>query len=357
MTLRRLIPYVVVFLVLAGAYGGLRWRQEQQAARDVQAKKVFLLKEADLNDLTLVRGKDEVRLVKKDQVWRLAAPLDTLADQTVVDSMLTTLARLRMERDLGEEKDLKPFGLDKPGLVVKFTAQGQPHQLAIGAKVPGDQNYYVLRDQDPRLLTISLVSKESLDRQLLALRDKTLLPFILGEVKGLKVKNPKSALALEKTGPQTWGWAGRPDFRVRGDRVEKLLRDLHIARAKDFIEPLPKKLEPLGLVPDRRTEITVATSAGDRSLWLGAKKDDAVYARLGAEGAVVLADASLADEVARTLASLEDRRLWSGAIAAVHQVVWGPPGKTWTAMKDQESWKITGPDQAATQQPRLRSVK
>ena len=354
MTPRRLIPYVVVFLILAGAYGGLRWRQEQQVARDEQAKKVFHLQESDLSDLTLVRGKDEVRLVKKDQVWHLTAPLNTKADQTVVDSMLTTLARLRMERDLGAEKDLKPFGLDKPGLVVKFTAQGQPHQLVIGAKVPGDQNYYVLRDQDPHLLTISMGSKDSLDRQLLALRDKTLLPFIMGEVKGLKVKSPKTAAALEKTGPQTWGWVGRPDFRVRGDRVEKLLRDLHIARAKNFLEPPPKKLEALGLVPDRRTEITVATSAGDRTLWLGAKKDDAVYARLGAEGAVVLVDAALADEVDKTLASLEDRRLWSGAIAAVHQVVWGPPGKTWTARKDQESWKITGPDQAATQQPAAR---
>ena len=69
---------------------------------------------------------------------------------------------------------------------------------------------------------------------------------------------------------------------------------------------------------------------------------------------MVLVDAALADEVGRTLASLEDRRLWSGAIAAVHQVVWGPPGKTWTARKDQESWKLTGPDQAATQQPAAR---
>ncbi|MDO9070020.1 MAG: DUF4340 domain-containing protein, partial [Deltaproteobacteria bacterium] len=354
MTLRRLIPYVVVFLILSVAYGGLRWGKERQVARDEQAKKVFHLQETDLSDLTLVRGKDEVRLVKKDQVWNLTAPLNTKADQTVVDSMLTTLARLRKERDLGAEKDLKPFGLDKPGLVVKFTAQGQPHQLVIGAKAPGDRNFYALRDQDPHLFTISMGSKDSLDRQLLALRDKTLLPFIMGEVKGLKVKSPKTAAALEKTGPQTWGWVGRPDFRVRGDRVEKLLRDLHIARAKNFLEPPPKNLEALGLVPDRRTEITVATSAGDRTLWLGAKKDDAVYARLGAGGAVVLVDAALAGEVGKTLSSLEDLRLWSGAIAAVHQVVWGPPGKTWTARKDQESWKLTGPDQAATQQPAAR---
>jgi hypothetical protein len=132
------------------------------------------------------------------------------------------------------------------------------------------------------------------------------------------------------------------------------LRDLHIARVRSFLEPPPKKLAALGLVPDHQTEITVATPAGDQTLWLGTKKDDAVYARLGANGPVVLVDAALANEVDKTLASLEDRRLWSGAIPAVHQVVWGPPGKTWTARKDQDAWKITGPDQAATQQPAAR---
>jgi hypothetical protein len=354
MTPRRLIPYVVVFLLLVGAYGGLRWRQEQQVARDEQAKRVFHLKEADISDLSLVRGKDEVRLVKKDKVWHLAAPLNTKADQAIMDSMLTTLARLRMERDLGAEKDLKPFGLDKPGLVVKFTAQGKPHQLAIGAKAPGNHNYYVLRDHDPRLLTVSTGSKDSLDRQLLALRDKTLLTFVPGEVKGLRVKTPKTTVTLEKTGPQTWRWVGRPDFRVRGDRVEKLLRDIHLARARNYLEPAPKKLTPLGLVPDHRTEVTVVTPAGDQTLWLGTKKDKTLYARIGAGGAVVLVDAALATEVDKTLASLEDRRLWSGSIPAVHQVVWGPPGKTWTARKDQNTWKITGPDKAATQQPAVR---
>ena len=151
-----------------------------------------------------------MRLVKKDQVWRLTAPLNTKADQTIVDSMLTTLARLRKERDLGEEKDLKPFGLDKPGLVVKFTAQGQPHQLAIGAKAPGDQNYYVLRDQDPHLLTISTGSKDSLDRQLLALRDKTLLTFITGEVKGLRVKTPKTTVDSGEDRPPDLALGGTP---------------------------------------------------------------------------------------------------------------------------------------------------
>jgi hypothetical protein len=350
----RLLPYLLIFLVLAGTYAGLRWRQEKQVFRDEQAQKVFHLNEPEISDLSLIRGNAEVRLAKKDKLWYLTAPLNTKADQTVVNNMLTTLARLRKERDLGVEKDLKPFGLDKAGLVVKFTAKGQPHQLAIGAKVPGDQNYYVLADQNPHLLTISQGSKDSLDRGLLALRDKTLLAFITDEVKGLKIVTGKTTVTLEKIGPSSWRWAGRPDFRVRGDKVEKLLRDLHLARAQNFLEPPPQNLRPLGLVPRLETQITVITPAGNQTLVLGAKQGEAVFARKGAGGPIVAVEPALPDEITKALEFLEDRRLWSGAIPQVHQVVWGLPGKTWTAKKDKDSWQIIGPEALITQQPSVR---
>ena len=351
---RRLIPYLLVFLVLTGVYAGLRWRQEKQVTRQEQAKNVFHLQESDLSNLSLIRGTAEVSLVKKDKEWYLTAPLAGKADPTIVDSMATTLARLRQERDLGVEKDLKPFGMDKPGLVVQFTAQGQPHRLAIGAKVPGGDSYYAQRDQDPHLFMISRGSKDSLDRQLLALRDKTLLAFISGEARGLRIKTGKTMVNLEKTGPRTWVWVGRPDFKVRGDRVEKLLRDVHLVRIKNFLTQPPKNDRAVGLAPPSRLEVTVVTPAGNPTLWLGAKQGDAVYARVGAEGPVVLVDAALPREITRTLASLEDRRLWSGAILDVHQIVWGPPGHTWTARKEKDVYKITGPEQAATQMPAVR---
>jgi hypothetical protein len=354
MSPRRLLPYLIIFLVLAGAYFGLHWRQEKQVSQDEQAKKVFHLTQAEITGLTLVRGKDEVHLVKKDKEWFLTAPINTKADQAIVDNMLTTLAQLKKERDLGVEKDLKPYGLEKPPLVVKFTALEKPHQLVIGAKVPGDQNYYVLADADPHLLMITQGSKDSLDRQLLALRDKTLLTFITGEVKGLKFVTGKKVVDLEKTGPQTWRWVGRPDFKVRGDNVEKLLRDLHLSQAKNFLEPPPKNLKPLGLVRPLMTEITVVTPAGNQTLWLGPKLGEAAYARKGAGGPIVGVEARLPGDIAKGLSSLEDHRLWAGAIPQVHQIIWGPPGKTWTAKKDQETWQITGPDQMATKQPSAR---
>jgi hypothetical protein len=351
---RRLIPYVIILLALAGAYGALRWHQEQKQAREQEAKKVFQVQEAQISTLALVRGGAAVRLVKKDHEWHLLAPLKTRADQATVDAMLVTLAKLNKERDLGTQPNLKAFGLDRPALVVEFTAQGVSHRLALGSEVPGARGYYALKDQEPGVLLISSGSKDSLDQALPALRDKTLLTFNPGEVKALKIKTGKTLVDLEKTGAQTWRWSGRQDFKVRADRVEALLRQLHAARVKEFLDQPPRNLRPLGLAPQPRLTVTVATGKGAETLGLGARKDSGVYARNGVDGPVVLVDQGLAEGMAKAALALEDRRLWGGPVPGVHKVVWGPPAKSWTADQGKDFWNLKGPGGAAIKQPAAR---
>ena len=152
-------------------------------AQDEEAKKVFHLKENDITELSLVRGKAEVRLVKKDKEWRLAAPLEARADQTTVDSMLTTLARLRKEREIGGGKRPEALWPGPPRAGAEIHRPGAAASTGRRRQGPGDQNYYARQDQDPQVLMISVGSKDSLDRQLLALRDKVLLAFITDEVR------------------------------------------------------------------------------------------------------------------------------------------------------------------------------
>jgi hypothetical protein len=351
---RRLLPYLIIFLVLVGAYAALKWQQGQQETREKEAKRIFKVQEKEVGILALIRPGQEVRLVKKDHDWQLLEPLKARADQAAVDELLVTLAGLRQERDLGVQKDLKSFGLDQPQLVVEFAAQGQTYRLAIGSQAPGAGNYYARQDQEPNVLLISTASKDSLDRALPALRDKTLLTFNPAEVKALKIKAGKTGIDLQKTGTQTWHWVGRADFKVRPDRVEALLRQLHAARVKDFLEQLPKQTESLGLAPQPRTEVILVTGKGSETLWLGTAKDGGVYARKGADGPVLLVEQSLADEIAKAASSLEDRRLWAGPANEARKVVWGTPGKLWTATKAKESWDIKGPEGAALQQPAVR---
>jgi hypothetical protein len=355
MTPRRVLPYLLLFLVLAGTYTALKWHQESRQAQEQQAKKVFQVKEGEIGELALIRGKEEIRLTKTEKDWLLTKPLQTRADQETVGSMVTTLAHLQKERDLGAEQDLKSFGLDQPPLIVEFTAQGKTHRLLIGGKVPGDdKGYYSLKDQERNLLLISAGDKDVLDHPLSMLRDRSLLLSSPEKVKGLKIKTGNTAVQLEKLGPQKWRWVEREDLQVRGDRTEGLVRQLHTARLKDFVADSPKDLRTYGLAPQPQTEVVVLLDQGQEILLVGSQTAQGIYARKGQEGPVVLIGKDLAAQLANAPTFLEDRRLWAGPAGEAQKLVWGQPQNRWTAVKEKDSWKITGPQGQESRQSSAR---
>jgi hypothetical protein len=343
MTPRKVLPYLILFLVLAGGYWGLTWRQERREAREAEGKKVFAVKADDIQDLALRKGAEEIRLARREKDWEIVQPLKAPADQQVVTAMLATLGRLQKERDLGTVKDLKNFGLEKPALTLAFTAAGQPHQLLVGAKAPGERYYYVLRDQEPQVLLVNAGDKESLDRSLTALRDKTLMTFQEDQVKAVRLRVDHQKAELSRDGSR-WRWAGHEETAVRPDRVQALLRQLQYARVREFVAEAPGNPASYGLAPRPQGEVVLETEKTKLTLYLGGKTKDGVYARLGTSGPVVLVDKDLPANLAKAAGSLEDRRLWRGDLSQVARVVWGPPAKPWVAVKEKDFWNLTGPD-------------
>lgn len=344
---RRLIPYVVVFLILAGTYVGLRWHQAQKETREQQAKQVFTCKEAEITALTLKRGKEEVQLTRQGAVWEMTKPVKAKTDPDTVRDLVKALAELKKERDLGPG-EVKTFGLDEAAVSISFTAKGEQHRVVLGEPVPGGRSYYARKDDDPNVFVINTGARESLNQQVLSLRDKTLWAFDPTQVKSIKIRIDKTVVDLEKTG--AWRWVGRADYKVRADRVEELLRQLQRAQIIDFPRVGPKDLRAAGLAPQAKTEVTLVTPKGAESLFLGAGTGSEIYARLGPQGQVVKVGKGLPEQIARAVTTLEDRRLWTGSVAEVGKVVWGLPGRTRTAVREANFWKISGPDQAEAQQ-------
>ena len=372
MTPRRLLPFLGIFLVLAASYFLLEWHQSRKAREKEEAKKLFPVKEADITAITLKRPAEEIRLVKAEKHWRLAEPLKEQADKVTLTSVLSALSNLRQTRDLGPEKDLQPFGLDKPSLVVSFTIGDKSHTLSVGKKIPGGQGYYVRRDQDPGVLIIPTSSKESLDRRLSDLRNRSLFDFTVDQVKVLRVKTKKTQVTLEKKG-DSWRWSGKEKFKIEPDRLERLLRFVSLARVKEFVSDNPKNLKAYGLAPPLLT-FTVVTDKGEQRLMLGSRKNEECYARQGNDSPVVLVENLILDLFTAPLESvatlkknplwgqvtgvfpqyLEDRRLWTGDVKNVAQLSWGPSDKTWSATKDKDFYKFTGPDKQELRQPAVR---
>jgi hypothetical protein len=347
---RRLIPYALVFLALVATYVGLWWYQAHREVREIQAKQVFAFKTGEISAITLKRPDGEIQLARQGKDWEITRPQKAKADAATVEEMLRQLANLEMVRDLGPG-DLKVFGLDQPALQVSFIAKGEQHRLALGEAVPASQGYYARKDDAPGVFIIAPGARDSLNQQLLALRDRNLWAFKPDQVKSLRIRNDQNQVDLEKGNGNTWRWVGRPEMRLSSPRMEQLLQELSGAQVTEFPATPPLDLQAAGLAPQARMEVTVASPQGVESLYLGAQTPNGVYARGGAQGPVVMVARNLPEKIQRGVANLEDRRLWTGLIPEVGQVAWGPPGQTWTARREREGWKITGPNRAKVQQP------
>jgi hypothetical protein len=371
-TPRRLVPILAVFVVLAALYFALDWHQARKTRQEEEAKKLFAVKEAEINAITLKRPTGEIRLVKEGKDWRLAQPLKDQADAVALTSLVNTLAGLRFLRDLGPEKDVKPFGLDQPALILSFTAGETSHTLSLGAKAPGGQGWYARRDQDPRVLLIDAAAKETLDRPLADLRNRALFDFLVENVKALRVKTRAGVVVLEKK-DGAWQWQGRENVKVQADRLGSLLRFVSMARVKEFVADAPKDLKTYGLEPPA-LDITVVTDKGEQRLMLGARLKDRCFARRGDQAPVVLMENLLLDLFTTPLEKLaavkenpqwnqvrgafpfylEDRRLWTGEAKDVASLTWGAPEKTWTGARDKDFFNLRGPGEQEVRQPALR---
>ncbi|MGD0829202.1 MAG: DUF4340 domain-containing protein, partial [Desulfobaccales bacterium] len=241
-----------------------------------------------------------------------------------------------------------------PALQVSFIAKGEQHRLALGEAVPASQGYYARKDDAPGVFIIATGVRDSLNQQLFALRDRNFWAFKPDQVKSLRVRNDQNQVDLEKGNDNTWRWVGRPEMRLSSPRMEQLLQELSGIQVTEFPATPPLDLQAAGLAPQARMEVTVASPREVESLHLGAQIPNGVYARLGAQGPVVMVARNLPEKIQRGVANLEDRRLWTGLIPEVGQVAWGPPGQTWTARRGREGWKITGPNRAEVQQSAYR---
>ncbi|MDI6853193.1 MAG: DUF4340 domain-containing protein [Deltaproteobacteria bacterium] len=352
---RRLLAFLAVFVVISAAYFLLTWREARQEKAEQDAKRLYHFKVTAITSLSLKRGAEVINLEKKERDWQITSPVKTMADQNIVGAVLDTLASLSMERSVGQEKDLHPFGLKEPALVVNFMADGKSHRLDIGNPVPGNRGFYAVKDQGKDVVILSAADKQSLDRPLTALRDKTLLSFSPDKVKALKIHVGSQKVNLHKI-DNTWKLQGQDQFRVRADRLDSLLRRLDTAQIKDFVSesPGPKDLKTYGLVPTPKGEVTVAEDQRTQTILLGEAAKEGVYARKDGTGPVFLVNERLKKDLEQTIAGLEELRLWPGKIAEVQKVAWGPPNKTWTAVKKDGSFNLTGPGKESLTQPAVR---
>lgn len=332
MTWRRALLYFVVLALVGGYFYTFEIVQkEKKETAEREAKRLFQVKSDSIQAVELTQKGQPPVLLEKKENWLILQPLTTDVEKSSVDSLLSSLANLSSETKVGEAvQDLKPFGLDAPGLKVRFLASGQWHELAVGDKNPVSRGYYARVDTG----SVTLINESNwslLNKGLNELRRRTLFTFRGDQAQKVSIAWEGGASIQVQRNPESegaWKSPEQPALKIKTSKVENVLQQIQFLRAQGFVdEPSgqpdlskaglqpPKVVVKIGLDGDRTVELKLAQPPAD-------EKEKTVNAMSSELAGVVQVDAGIFKDIPTDLAALEDRSLVSVRSSEVKQVQW-----------------------------------
>jgi len=344
MRTRTALIYLILCLVLAGYFYsfevvGHRTRTEQEEA----ARHLFQVDTAQITALQLVRAETKPIYLTKNGHWQIVEPIRSRGDQFAVESLLTTLESLKMEREVAASaQDLQPYGLDEPILHISFLAAGSRHQLRIGAKAVVENQYYASGDQENRVVLIAGAKHQSLDKSLSDLRSKEFFTVNTDEVERIELDRGKTGIVLIRAENKLWQAPAAVEVKIKTPKVERFLSRLFRLRAKRFLDNEEDNLALLGLDP-AKIRLKISTKEKTETLLIGnTKKDEGAYAKGGELPGLAMVEENLLEELPQTLSDLEDRTLLVFDLDQVRALALVLAGEAVRLERNEDTWNWLG---------------
>jgi hypothetical protein len=329
----------------------IRLAPEREKAATVKDRLWKELEGKDVEEIVVRKnGAETLHLKRNGDAWSLVAPVAASADRGAADGLATSLATLRVEREI-EANPQKPadFGLAPPAAEVTFKAKGQDRTVKLGAKSPSGVWAYAQEGSKPAVLLVPEGILTDAQKAPSEYRDKTLLAFERKDVKTVEIRSaagPVVAAAALK-GADEWQLTAPLTAPADRDAITGLLEKLRAARIKEFVADSPKSLAEYGLDRPARVTLTVGEEASrtTRTLRFGKAVPDkkGVYVQREGDATVLLADEELWKAVPTSPVAFRDKTVFNYDRGTVERVeLESPKGKVTLALQDGK-WRITAP--------------
>lgn len=233
--------------------------------KDLRDKQLLAFQDGDVQRVDIARpdGTTTSLVHTGNDAWTLEAG-GLPADLTEVRSYLSSLRTTRaMDFPDDAPADLAKYGLAAPRLTITVTTGKEgatTQQLLIGGESSGEQTkqVYVKRADQPAVFTVGEWAFRSLDKDVAALRDKTVLAFDPDRVGRVVVERTEGTGAtLVHTAAGAWTLDGVPAEKAKGTAIQRYVDDVKDLRGASIAAEPPGDLGRFGLgAPNLRISLT-----------------------------------------------------------------------------------------------------
>ncbi|HHE54427.1 MAG TPA: hypothetical protein ENL21_01500, partial [Caldithrix abyssi] len=137
--MRNTIILAVIAIALAAYVYFVEIKGGEQKAKEKEiAGKLFNFKKDSIDHIIIKKNGQTFEFVKKEDTWQIVQPIQTLADESPINSVLYSLSNTKKIRTFNASgKNLATYGLGDQSIKVQFSGKGVPEQwIKIGDRTP-----------------------------------------------------------------------------------------------------------------------------------------------------------------------------------------------------------------------------
>ncbi len=363
------IVSILIFGILLGIYLADQKRMAKQRDAKEQSERLFTAEVANIErvvldnenghfvlerrgDKTEAKAKAEAK-EKEPGEWWLVEPISARADREQVDPMLENLRGAKRRNSFAPKAGgLAAYGLEKPAVRVELDIRESgkaANKVRIAFGTPAAQNYqvYAQVEGEKDIFTLSDYSKRQCDKNLFALRDKSILAAPPEKATRLEIAiapeksdqsdrsnkpdksspSPSRILVLERSAASADSrWRLEPGGRAADtSAVEELLRTINTTRATRIVDQPTSSAAELGLTRETaRAIVTVALGSSSsassssspasepRTLLIGRAEPGTtagMFCRIEGESRLLVTRASFLADLQKEPKDLRDRAM------------------------------------------------
>lgn len=269
--MRGLVRLAIAVVVLAGLGGLYLWLGKQNKPAEAAAPPLARFDSASVRQISIQDGSNPaVTVTKQGSNWRLVQPYSYAADNGQVNTLLSTLSGIHPSEQLGPQKNLSIFGLDKPSTVELQLAQGKKMQFEFGSDVPTGGGVYLRTSGQSGIVTVPAYIKTDAVKSAFDLQDRTVLHFSSDNLTGLVYQEKGKKVSFQR---QDGKWP-----EAKKDDIQNLIDTLQGARMDALTDRDGKDAAKYGLARPAGV-LTLAWKGGEGKVEIGSKQGTDYYAR------------------------------------------------------------------------------
>jgi hypothetical protein len=331
----------------------------------------------DVKRVAIGEAGQEIVLVKEKENWKLQKPMQCQADSSKVTELLDKLSGLQArDKDVLDNADVSAYGLDKPALKVRLTAEEEGKLsraeknkatknfvLALGKHDVEKAKVYVRVEGRERINSVEDSVWKLVDRPAFAYRNRHILDVPSTEIAKLTVQRPGGGFSLKRE-QGSWRLDTPVDADVDSSKAAQLASDLGRLEVVEFVSEsaTPDALDHLyGLdrPPIRATLAFTDVKKPSQSILIGKQRPGKpeYFAKLASGSEVFVVKKEIRDALDQDALVLRPLQIWQGSPEEIKEIGIQREGIAYTLRLENDAWQIQGPFAARAVTDQVQAIR